>query len=220
MIRFTFGVLALASILLIGYHQVTAMSTTDRRRYISEESTSDEIALSLWLIPPLSTNRELANQIDGLSKGGAKGPLFAPHITVVGGIKVHSEEHVLQLARTLQQGLVGFGKIPCLVSPKAYKAKGVWNQALFLVVEPSAAFMNLCQKARALLGMDTENWTFPAPASYPHISVFYGVDNIPDPSEVQSVSPFRAYRLALWRTDPPSLEGVSQWREVTAFDIK
>ena len=213
-------VLCLVFIELIVYHQTTAMSVTEKIVYGLEESPSSEIVLSLWLLPPLPTSHNLANQIDVLSQGGTKGPLFAPHITVVGGIKCRSEEHVLEVARTLEQELVGFGKIPCLASSKAYTGNGVWNQALYLAVEPSAALLNLCQKARALLGMDTEKWTFPPPAGYPHISMFYGTDNVPEKSKVQSISPFHAFRLALWRTDPPSLEGVALWKEVIAFDIK
>jgi Cyclic phosphodiesterase-like protein len=213
------GSLALISTLLIGHHQIRALSMAEHRRSVSAESTSGDISVSLWLIPSASTSLLLAEQIDQFSQGGTRGPRFAPHITIVGGIECRSEEHILEVANTLEAGLAGFGKIPCTVSPKAYAAPGAWNQALHLVVEPSAALLNLCQRARALLGMDTENWTFPPPSNYPHISMFYGIDNIPDKSEVQSVSPFYAYTLALWRTDPPSLEGVEHWREIRVFDI-
>ena len=217
--RLVHGVLSSLFFELVACHQATAMSVTEQRLGL-EESPLSEIVLSLWLVPPLPTAQNIANQISTLSQDGTKAPLFAPHITVVGGIKCRSEEHVLEVAKTLEQGLGGFGKIPCLASSKAYTGKGVWNQALYLAVEPSAALLNLCQKARALLGMDTESWTFPRPAAYPHISMFYGIDNVPDTSKVESIPPFHAYRLALWRTDPPTLEGVALWKEIIAFDIK
>jgi len=216
-----FALIPVIALFLIDYDRVTAMSMLEPRLQIPEEEVpaSSEITLSLWLLPPLADSRELQHHIHRLSQGGTKGPVFQPHITLVGGIKCRSEVHVQEVARTLKEGLAGFGRIPCQLSPKAYSAEKYWSQALYLIIEPSAALLNLCQRARAMLGMDTENWTFPLPSSYPHISIFYGTKNIPDKADVPTVSSFHASRVALWRTDPSSLEGVTSWSEVTAFDI-
>lgn len=220
MLLVTCGALSLASIVVIAGQQVFGPTIVETRHLrAGDTATSDEISVSLWLMPPIPASHELAKQISTLSQNGAVAPLFAPHITVVGGVKCRSEEHVREIAKALEEGLAAFGKVPCTVSPNAHAGKGVWNQALFLVVEPSAEFLHLCEKARAILGLETKNWKFPEPASYPHISMFYGVDDVPDIAEVQSVPPFLAHRLALWRTDPPSKEGVPQWKEVSAFDI-
>lgn len=186
---------------------------------LRRETESKPISLSLWLIPPEGENEKIKEQMDRLAENGKRGPMFAPHITVVGGFSCPSEAHAMAIAKGLEDGLKGFGEIPILLSPTPYSA-GVWNQALYLTAEVSAPFLNLCQRSRALLGMDTEDWTFPAPAVYPHLSLFYGVEDVPDKSEVEPVSPFHAYKLSLWRTDPATTEGVRQWREISTFDIR
>lgn len=208
-------------VLLIGYNHASALVATDASKKMQpDKESSQEISLSLWLLPPRTTHHKIKGQIHQLAENGKRGPTFEPHITIVGGIKCISEAHALELARRLETGLKGFGKVPCSLSPVPYAAKGVWNQALYFTVETSASLMNLCQKARAILGMDTENWTFPAPATYPHLSVFYGIDEIPEKMEVQAIMPFHAYTVALWRTDPATLEGVRQWREISVIDIQ
>jgi len=209
----------LVSLLLIGCHRTLALLGRGAPKKMPLEHESKDIFLSLWLIPPRRNYEIIKEQMGRLSENGKKGPTFAPHITIIGGISCQSEAHAMEMLRLLEEGLKGFGKIPCSLSSFAYSAK-VWNQALYFTAELSAPLMNLCQKSRALLGMDTESWTFPAPATYPHMSLFYGVDNVPDITEVESIMPFHAYTLALWRTDPPTLEGVRQWREISTFDIR
>lgn len=177
------------------------------------------MTLSLWLIPPKNTKVRIQQQIDRLAENTGA-PTFDPHVTVIGGIPCQSERHALEMAKTLQEGLRGFGKVPCTLSSVPFNSKGVWSQALFLTMEFSAPFMNLCQQSRALLGMDTENWMFAAPVHMPHLSLFYGVDDIPEKKEVQQILPFPAYTLALWKTDPPTLEGVPKWKEIALIDLR
>jgi hypothetical protein len=182
------------------------------------ENATAPIMVSLWLLPPESRRPKLQNEIDRLAEG--RGPSFAPHVTVVGSIPCQSEQHALEMGKKLQEGLKGFGKIPCQFNNVPYSSKGAWSQGLFLVMDVSAPYMNLCQKSRGLLGMDTENWRFPAPAGLPHLSLFYGVKNVPEKKEVMPVPAFFSYELALWLTNPSTLEGVPEWKEMTTISIK
>jgi hypothetical protein len=217
MIFLTCALLAFLCLLLMCYQQASALLTTNPKK-LRTRKKSDGLALSLWLIPPRTTYEKLKRQMDELSQNGKRGPAIAPHITVIGGISCQSDAHALEIARSLEKGLSGFGEIPCTVS--SVDSKDVWSQALYFTVERSEQLMNLCEKVRDVLGLDTENWTFPSPALRPHLSLFYGVDNVPDKTEVQLVAPFHAYRIALWRTDPPTLEGVKHWKEISSFDIR
>lgn len=148
------------------------------------------------------------------------GPTFQPHVTVVGNIPCHSDKDALKIAKNLQDSLRGFGKVPCVFSSSPYASDGVWNQALLVTMEKSAPFMNLCQKTRAILGMDTKHWGFPQPAGMPHMSLFYGVDNVPGQNETKPISPFDTSKLALWKTDPPTLEGVPYWKEIAVINLR
>jgi hypothetical protein len=181
-------------------------------------SKAAPMSLSLWLVPLKMTKERIEEQIDKLAEN--RGPTFGPHVTVIGGIPCQSESDALEMAKILQDGLRGFGEVPCGFSSVPDTSKGVWSQALFLTMEMSAPFMDLCEQARALLGMDTENWTFAPPVGMPHISLFYGVENIPEKSEVKPISPFHSYTLTLWRTDPPTLEGVPNWKQVAVIDLR
>eukprot|EP00429_Kryptoperidinium_foliaceum_P001618 CAMPEP_0176008886 /NCGR_PEP_ID=MMETSP0120_2-20121206/3970_1 /TAXON_ID=160619 /ORGANISM="Kryptoperidinium foliaceum, Strain CCMP 1326" /LENGTH=196 /DNA_ID=CAMNT_0017341673 /DNA_START=368 /DNA_END=954 /DNA_ORIENTATION=+ len=196
MLLLTCGALILVSLAFLSYHRASALSTLGSKQLVSTERTTDDITLSLWLMPPQPARDTIAAQINALAQNGKRGPVFAPHVTVVGAFKCKSEEEVQIVAEKLRDGLAGFGEIPCGTSAVAYAGKGAWNQALYITVELSAPLMNLCQKSRALLGMDTDDWTFPAPATYPHMSMFYGIDDVPDKSEVYTVKPFYSHEVS------------------------
>ena len=183
----------------------------------SQKTDDFPLTLSLWLLPPKSAQIKIQEQIDRLAKD--RGPSFPPHVTIIGGIPCRSEEHAQEMAQTLQDGLRGYGKIPCSFSSIPFTSKGVWSQALFLTMEMGAPFMNLCQKCRMLLGLDVEDWRFAPPAGLPHLSLFYGVSNLPDKKEVLPVDPFYSYSVALWRTDPSTLESVPNWKEIAVIDL-
>jgi hypothetical protein len=177
------------------------------------------MTLSLWLIPPVTSKDKIKRQFDKLAAN--RGPSFDPHVTIIGGIQCQSESHAQEMVKTLQEGLKGFGPVPVGSSARAFTSKGVWSQALFLTVESSAPMMNLCVQSRALLGMDTEKWRFAPPVNMPHLSLFYGEEaNIPDKNEVVPIPSFHSSTLALWSTDPPTLEGVPKWKEIAVIDIQ
>jgi hypothetical protein len=177
----------------------------------------EPITLSLWLMPPHYNVQRIQAQIDKLADG--KGPTFIPHVTIITGIQCYSEEEVQEIAKKLQEGLKGFGRVPCSFGSVPYTSKGHWNQALFLTMDMAASLLNICQKSRIILGMDTEIWRFAPPAGLPHLSLFYGISDIPDKKEVKPVLPFHSMSLALWKTDPPTLEGVPSWKEVAVIEL-
>jgi hypothetical protein len=177
------------------------------------------MTLSLWLVPPITRKDKIKRQFDKLAAN--RGPSFDPHVTIIGGIQCQSEMHAQEMVKTLQEGLKGFGPVPLGFSSRAFTSKGVWSQALFLTLEPSAPLMNLCVQSRALLEMDTENWRFAPPVNMPHLSLFYGEEaNIPDKNEVVPIPSFHSSTLALWSTDPPTLEGVPKWKEIAVIDLQ
>jgi hypothetical protein len=178
----------------------------------------EPIMLSLWLMPPPYMVKKIQAHIDELAKG--KGPTFIPHVTIISGIQCYSEEEVQEMAKKLQEGLKGFGKVPCSFGPVPYSSKGHWSQGLFLVMDMAASLMNLCQKSRIILGMDAGSWRFAPPAGLPHLSLFYGIgSDIPDKKEVEPVQPFHSISVALWKTDPSTLEGVPNWKEVAVINL-
>ena len=50
--------------------------------------------------------------------------------------------------------------------------------------------------------------------------MFYGLDkSIPSVDEVETIQGFDATTLELWVTDPPTLEGVKEWKKVALIDL-
>jgi hypothetical protein len=173
--------------------------------------------LSLWLMPPDETKSLLQREIDSYAEN-AKGPSFPPHVTIVGGIPCESADHINETIRKLQDGLAGFGEVT-LFHKKALNFSNAWNQALVIEMQLTPRFEALCRKSRIILGMETEKDMFPQPVSAPHLSLFYGISNVPDANGVEPIPDFDAITLALWMTDPPTLEGVPQWKQVGSITL-
>ena len=173
---------------------------------------------SLWLMPQENDAAKLQTQIDALAEN--RGPKFAPHVTVIGGIWFKSEDEAIDWAHKLQKGLEGFGEISCDFDKTPYYSEGVWSQALCATMEPSEPFLDLCRKARLILNGDSDNWTFPYPICLPHLSLFYGTENVPQKEDVKPVPSFRSDMLALWETNPSTLEGVPEWKEIVRINLQ
>ena len=148
--------------------------------------------LSLWLLLPAEVQHRLSAEISELAKPHGA-PSFTPHITIVGGISTtqykNAEEFLRgsELIPQLRQRLQGFGTVP--IQPEVEKPvrghQEVWYQALYYALQPNDDFVRLCRLCRQVL---IENQflepsslavEFPPPASTPHISMYYGVDNVP-----------------------------------------
>mmetsp|Transcript_38389 Transcript_38389/g.44225 ORF Transcript_38389/g.44225 Transcript_38389/m.44225 type:complete len:394 (+) Transcript_38389:57-1238(+) len=173
---------------------MTTTSTT-----VTTITRKKKILLSLWLIPPGGEEAEGTNDDDDKNRHNHKdkqqkkhnvyqsaqqlvnelseqynGPTFIPHVTIVGGIEVDSEEEARQLSKKLQEGLSttsyvdsstsGGGTrtrttntptgIECRFKARLVSEPSCWNQALIVEMEPSNSFVQLCQRSRQLLGME------------------------------------------------------------------
>merc|ERR1712176_1624022 len=97
------------------------------------------------------------------------------------------------------------------------------SQALVFPMEGiSDQYVQLCETSRYLLDLPLSGCTnFPPPVNRPHMSLFYGTENIPDPAIVDPSLPtsFEGTRAALWITTPSTLEGVPKWKQIDVIDL-
>jgi hypothetical protein len=176
-----------------------------------------EVKLSLWLLPPEDVSSKIQSQIDAFTHRPGASASFVPHVTLVGGITCETSEQVQQVTKALELGLSGVGGIPIRLAEA--QSQNLWSQALYLPVNASKEFVELCQYCREILGMDDGFWEFPQPAGVPHLSLYYGTENIPAVEDVKRVKNFVATRVGLWKTDPSTVEGVEFWRPLVIFDL-
>lgn len=180
-------------------------------------SKKEPMFLSLWLLPP-EKDVSIQNQINRLSKSHS-GPSFPAHITIIGGIPCQDEDEAYRVANILEQGLTGFGEIPCHFSSTPKSFENTWNQALLVTLDDiSVPFADLCETSRHLLNL-TPECLYPPPVNLPHLSLFYGIENIPALTEVDPIVPFLANKVALYITTPSTLKGVENWREIAVIHL-
>ena len=188
----------------------------------------DKIHLSLWLIPPGGEGTDDdENRVDDQHKHNVykastdmvnelaeqyNGPTFIPHVTIVGGIEVDSEEDAIRLSKKLKEGLSSHNNnsdddttitttttnTSTTIRSIECKFKSIggiegpcacWNQALILEMERSESYLKLCQVCRQLLGMEQQQPHQGLGGVVgevgPHMSLYYGVpQNISDPSTI------------------------------------
>ena len=173
---------------------------------------------SLWLYPPSLSGRCLRSQIEYLSECYAGSKPFEPHITLVGGIDIDSEEHAVTFCYHLQQHLRGrYGSgILCqfeneLRSMTSGQGNIVWNQALVLVLKRNECFDRLANDIHSILGKEL---MYPPPLNEPHLSWYYGDHQVPPMNSVECPDDFISTTLGLWSCSPPSVKGVQQWKEI------
>jgi len=167
----------------------TTTSTTATTTTVTKKKKKDKVHLSLWLIPPggeeagtndddeNGTNNQhnykqqkhkhnvyqSAQQLVNELAEQYNGPTFIPHVTIVGGIEVDTEEDALRLATKLQEGFsqkattTNFESIDCHFKARLVSEPSCWNQALIVEMDPSNSFVKLCQRSRQLLGMEQPN---------------------------------------------------------------
>mmetsp|Transcript_27084 Transcript_27084/g.45139 ORF Transcript_27084/g.45139 Transcript_27084/m.45139 type:complete len:193 (+) Transcript_27084:303-881(+) len=177
---------------------------------------------SLWLMPPSPVATDVTALIHELSKGRSEIP-FEAHVTIAGGIVL--EEDPAQLCERLQTSLRGkFGKgIDCQFRPKALSVRkedgtAQWNQALVAVLDQTPSLLALVDASRKALKQPPE-LRFAPLLHQPHLSLFYGTKNVPDPECVKLLEPFVATELALWSTTPGTAEGVANWKELGRISL-
>ena len=170
-------------------------------------------------------------------RDGASVP-FEPHVTIVGGIDVHcgddddhhhpsqqqqqqQQELLLQrLCRDLENVLRGkfVNGIDCRVQEKLVSVKRddgtvQWNQALVAVLDQTPSLLALVDACRTFFQKPLES-KFAPMLRQPHLSLYYGIDDISDSDHVTVRQPFIATELALWKTEPGTIAGVSEWSEL------
>eukprot|EP00980_Cylindrotheca_fusiformis_P021658 scaffold8505_cov130-Cylindrotheca_fusiformis.AAC.24 len=192
--------------------------------------------LSFWLLPPEPLRSKFAREIAHLSlkhnRAGSSAP-FVPHITIVGSIRCETQREATELGKHLKKKLRGTGPVPCRFRrtpcESMYDASNtlVWSQSCIAIMERSDEYMNLLARTREALKLPLGEWIFPGPAHEPHFSKYYGSrpplsDGLAATSTpiIQPPEDFVAHEAALFLTTPGTLNGVSQWREVTRIDLR
>ena len=174
---------------------------------------------SLWLHPPASARNDWRSLIDELTAEGgeASSVPFEPHLTIVGGIQCVDPA---TLCRELQEALQGrfVDGIECRFLEKAVSMRRnddtvQWNQALVAVAKQTDSLLALVDACLTFFGRPLE-FRFAPMICEPHLSLYYGTENVPDPENVVLRQPFTATELALWTTAPATVAGVAEWREV------
>ena len=166
---------------------------------------------ALWLVPPRrgALSRKLRGLIEDLA-GRFGTPVFAPHVTLLGGLSGASTAlsgGAERMARRLEPCEVRLGEI---VSRDAYFRR------LVSVTAPTDALLAARELAAAAFRL-------PAEPYWPHLSLAYG-----DLDPVQTASllaaavaagvsgqRFAASTLELWRTEGP----VGRWRCVASLRL-
>ena len=178
--------------------------------------------VTLWLLPPASIRKLLQENIAELAQKYEGSYPFVPHVTVM-GIPCKSFSQLQELSHVLKQGLQNFGGIPCHFRKEVITMTNpnntlVWNQACVSVMERSDDFLRLIDVVRNLLGMQGEEYKFPAPLGEPHLSHYYGTKNAPCADDVISIPDFVAEEVALWETSG-GFEGVKNWKELARMEL-
>eukprot|EP00977_Amphora_coffeiformis_P024881 scaffold17437_cov173-Amphora_coffeaeformis.AAC.3 len=197
--------------------------------------------LSLWLLPPEPLHKQLSKDIAKLSLRYTKlgsSAHFTPHVTIVGSIKCESQREASDLGKKFQKGLAGTGPVPCRFrrgpclamyddqpqqqqqqDTESVTRKLIWSQSCIAIMERSEEYMNLLQASRQVLQLPPGEWLFPAPAREPHYSQYYGTTALTEYQDVNPPPDFVATEAALYLTTPGTVEGVSQWKEVTRISL-
>lgn len=191
--------------------------------------------VSLWLVPPQHINEPLEKEIQELAKID-KTPTFLPHITIASGY-VESTK-LPQIIENFNESFSKFGAIPC----KFHKDVGIvegynqdkqdyqWNQSTVAILKREKKFMQSIFLARKILLEDETDFEarmnmnrfdnfdvqdiFRPPTNEPHLSFAYSTK--PLGSFVKYYpEDFESTELALFETDPASLDGVKNWKEIT-----
>jgi len=198
-------------------------------------TTSSILKVSLWLIPPEEGEASslLQREIESVAKLHGT-PTVPPHVTIVGGIEVNAQD-VAKIVDALQKELVGFGPVPCnfdreqgILGGYIDNEKKVcqWNQSTVAILKREAKLIRLIRTSRKILrGDNVESDTvdtqlFVAPTYEPHLSLAYSDQYLGDFVFHEELPPdFEAFELALWSTEPSTLEGVEKWREIARVSL-
>ncbi len=121
---------------------------------------------SVWLMP----TGKAYEQFSGLIKTLAEeyhGPVFEPHVTLLGGVR-QAEDEILRRAAELVSG-----QPPFAIRVRTVEYHDVYFRALFVRAENTAPLQAFYTRAQALFALPD------LPEYLPHLSLLYG--NVPQP---------------------------------------
>ncbi len=159
---------------------------------------------SIWVIPSESVNITLQKIIDQLSKEFG-GPLFEPHMTIIGGINQglsEIEEKTYKIAQTLNT-------LELTLGPVSFST--TYFQNVLVRVNSTALLMQLNLDFKKVFG--EENSVF-----MPHISLLYGNQNME--TRERATSAFRLSPLTFTSSEfiiTPSTPNPSDWKHAAAI---
>eukprot|EP00930_Biecheleria_cincta_P069332 TRINITY_DN57081_c0_g1_i1.p1 TRINITY_DN57081_c0_g1~~TRINITY_DN57081_c0_g1_i1.p1 ORF type:complete len:286 (-),score=36.16 TRINITY_DN57081_c0_g1_i1:107-964(-) len=169
----------------------------------------------LWLLPPEPLFAELKADIRRVVKEFGSGPLFDPHVTLIGGITGMSEGQAIEK----MQALKGFGEFDLSFSEVTGADK--WNQIAVASAGETKELTELHSIAREVFKGTArgEPVTWPPPLAKPHLSLAYGEDSAVR-KVCKSPKSFCCGTVALVDCDPPSLAGVADWKIISRVSLK
>jgi Cyclic phosphodiesterase-like protein len=184
---------------------------------------------SVWLCPNQAAGTNWRALIDELSQHHCASITFEPHITIVGAIEIEDENVAsLCFCQDLKHHLKGRypegikcnfqSGLESMILDANGERNVQWNQALVATAEETSCLLSLVDSCREFFRLPPAP-RFEPQLRRPHMSLFYGIENIPDKNSVQLCENFIAKDLALWLTEPSTLEGVSTWREIARITL-
>ncbi len=164
------------------------------------------VGFSLWLVPEGEARRRLAALIESLARR-LGGPVFAPHVTLLAGIRQAEQDVLMRVEQILS------GSMALSLRFAGPETGDTFFRALYLRVEPSAPLLALHQAARGAFDRRDD------PPYVPHLSLVYGA---PPPAavveEMRPLAPagFEARTLDVYSTEGP----VEAWHRVRRHRLR
>ncbi|KAI8469818.1 MAG: RNA ligase/cyclic nucleotide phosphodiesterase [Monoraphidium minutum] len=180
---------------------------------------------SLWLEPPPGTLRERLRKEVAAQAAARDGPLFEPHVTLLGDVAM-AEAQLLEtaaaLAKRIQPFRVNLDDVACGPS---------FHQCVYILASKEPPLLAANADARAAFGKPEP------PAPYmPHLSLLYSDASDPDRRDAAAAAVarlwgeaagydtllpdagFTAASLSLWLT-PAEDRSLASWRRVAEFPL-
>lgn len=174
---------------------------------------AQETAFALWLLPGGASAARLEELIEALARETG-GPAFAPHLTLLGGLRGDAGALAAKLGRLRGDGGA--------LRPVALEARGpatgsTRHQCVFLDVAPSEPLAALRRAAEAALGSNEAPFR-------PHVSLVYGELPAARRRELAADPRVRALAHDVWWADRLELwtvEGQTErWRCVEGVALE
>lgn len=172
----------------------------DSKRMISKGFT-------LWLIPKGEIYKKFADLIKKLG-GEYGGPLFKPHVTLLGDIKLSEVEMISKTEKLVKD------QKPFPITLRQIDYQEYHFRALFVRAEITDQLLTLHNQAKEIFGIQN------IPPYMPHLSLLYG--NYPNELKERIISGIGREQPVQWEIDTVYLiKGgkVKEWKIVKEFPL-